>query len=132
MIVLVCCVRCLFHTLLFLRQRTNDNIIVWNTLMDSLRGSSVKIGTMRRRLAWPLRKDDTHKSRSVNNDILQNDMLGHILYYNMIYYNMIWCNTIEKYKQSCETRRPQQLLLFPISGSGPLGQRSGLIGHFLF
>ena len=28
----------------------------------SLRGSSVKIGTMQRRLAWPL-----HKSRSVNN-----------------------------------------------------------------
>ena len=34
---------------------------------DSLRGSSVKLGTMQRRLAWPLRKDDTHKSRSVNN-----------------------------------------------------------------
>jgi len=33
---------------------------------DSLRGSSVKIGTIQRRLAWPLRKDDTHKSRSVN------------------------------------------------------------------
>ena len=32
-----------------------------------LRGSSVKIGTIQRRLAWPLRKDDTHKSRSVNN-----------------------------------------------------------------
>ena len=26
---------------------------------DSLRGSSVKIGTIQRRLAWPLRKDDT-------------------------------------------------------------------------
>ena len=35
--------------------------------MDSLRGSSVKIGTIQRRLAWPLRKDDTHKSRSVHN-----------------------------------------------------------------
>ena len=32
---------------------------------DSLRGSSVKIGTIQRRLAWPLRKDDTHKSRRV-------------------------------------------------------------------
>ena len=30
--------------------------------LDSLRGSSVKIGTVQRRLAWPLRKDDTHKS----------------------------------------------------------------------
>ena len=38
--------------------------------MDSLRGSSVNIGTMQRRLAWPLRKDDTHKSRSVNNFLL--------------------------------------------------------------
>ena len=36
-------------------------------VLDSLRGSSVKIGTIQRRLAWPLRKDDTHKSRSVNN-----------------------------------------------------------------
>ena len=36
-------------------------------LLDSLGGSSVKLGTMQRRLAWPLRKDDTHKSRNVNN-----------------------------------------------------------------
>ena len=36
-------------------------------MSDSLRGSSVKIGTIQRRLAWPLRKDDTHKSRGVNN-----------------------------------------------------------------
>ena len=30
--------------------------------MDSLRGSSVNIGTIQRRLAWPLRKDDAHTS----------------------------------------------------------------------
>ena len=36
-------------------------------LSDPLRGSSVKIGTIQRRLAYPLRKDDTHKSRSVIN-----------------------------------------------------------------
>ena len=35
-------------------------------LFSSLRGSSVKIGTIQRRLAWPPRKDDTHKSISVN------------------------------------------------------------------
>ncbi|KAK1428601.1 hypothetical protein QVD17_17440 [Tagetes erecta] len=29
-----------------------------------LRGTSDKIGTIQRRLAWPLRKDDTHKSRN--------------------------------------------------------------------
>ena len=33
--------------------------------LDSLRGSSVKIGRLQRRLAWPLRKDGTHKSRRV-------------------------------------------------------------------
>jgi hypothetical protein len=31
--------------------------------MEPLRRSSDKIGTIQRRLAWPLRKDDTHKSR---------------------------------------------------------------------
>ena len=35
---------------------------------DSLRGSSVQIGTMQRRLAWPLCKGYTHTSRSVNNE----------------------------------------------------------------
>ena len=34
--------------------------------LDSLRGSSNLIGTTKIRLAWPLRKDDTHKSRSGN------------------------------------------------------------------
>ena len=33
--------------------------------LDSLRGSSVKIGRIQIRLAWPLRKDDTRKPRSV-------------------------------------------------------------------
>ena len=34
---------------------------------DSLRGSSVKIGKLQQTgLAWPLRTDDTHESRSVN------------------------------------------------------------------
>ncbi len=39
--------------------------------LDSLRGSSVKIGTIQRRLAWPLRKDDTRKSRSVDHVLLR-------------------------------------------------------------
>ena len=34
------------------------------TLLDSFRGSSVKIGPIQRRSALPLRKDDTHKSKS--------------------------------------------------------------------
>ena len=38
--------------------------------LDTFRGSSVKIGTIQRRLAWPLRKDDTHKSRSVTSFLI--------------------------------------------------------------
>ena len=41
------------------------NNIKHQAKMDSLRGSSIRIGTIQRRLAWPPRKDDTHKSRSV-------------------------------------------------------------------
>ena len=37
-----------------------------NNKLDSLRVSSMTIGTTQRRLAWPLHKDDTRKSRSVN------------------------------------------------------------------
>ncbi|KAI9385718.1 hypothetical protein POPTR_011G103401v4, partial [Populus trichocarpa] len=33
-------------------------------------GTSDKIGTIQRRLAWPLRKDDTHKSRNGPNFFL--------------------------------------------------------------
>ena len=45
--------------------------------VDSLRGSSVKLGTILRRLEWPLRKDDTHKSRSVNNFAAHGSMYVH-------------------------------------------------------
>ena len=46
------------------KECANFNVIF---ILDSLRGSSVKIGTIQRRLAWPLRKDDTQKSRMVSN-----------------------------------------------------------------
>ena len=49
----------------FRRLESEAKTAGWS--VDSLRGSSVKIGTIQKRLAWPLRKDDTHKSRSVNN-----------------------------------------------------------------
>jgi hypothetical protein len=40
---------------------------LWNSKsLDSFRGTSVKIGTIQRSLAWPLRKDDTLKSRRVD------------------------------------------------------------------
>ena len=37
--------------------------------LHSLRGSSVKIGTIQRGSAWPLWKDDMHKSRSANHSV---------------------------------------------------------------
>ncbi|WZZ47656.1 hypothetical protein YC2023_043915 [Brassica napus] len=37
-------------------------------------GTSDKIGTIQRRLAWPLRKDDTHKSRNGPNFFFQIDL----------------------------------------------------------
>ena len=46
---------------------SNMGDIICDIISDSLRGPSVKIGTIQRRLAWPLRKHDTHKSRSVTN-----------------------------------------------------------------
>ena len=58
------CVSVRGHTLALVIGHT---CLVQHYLSDSLRGSSVKIGTIQRRLAWPLRKDDTHKSRSVSN-----------------------------------------------------------------
>lgn len=40
----------------FLYRRVGDKVVSSET--------SDKIGTIQRRLAWPLRKDDTHKSRN--------------------------------------------------------------------
>ena len=45
--------------------------------MDSLRGSSDKTGTIQRRLAWPLRKDDTHKSGRVDSFLLSTSRVNH-------------------------------------------------------
>ncbi|KAI5587587.1 hypothetical protein POPTR_005G055667v4 [Populus trichocarpa] len=41
----------------YLSKRSRDLLVVPS-------GTSDKIGTIQRRLAWPLRKDDTHKSRN--------------------------------------------------------------------
>ena len=49
-----------------------------NKNKDSLRGSSVKIGTTQRILARPLRKDDTHESRSVNKNTHNNNIYIYI------------------------------------------------------
>jgi len=42
-------------------------------------GTSDKIGTIQRRLAWPLRKDDTHKSRNGPNFFFPKTILRSIL-----------------------------------------------------
>ena len=58
-----------------LQHRRKHEFIDDHVILDPLRRSSVKIGTIQRRLAWPLRKDDTHKSRSVNNFLQHNLIL---------------------------------------------------------
>ncbi|ESW33407.1 hypothetical protein PHAVU_001G066700 [Phaseolus vulgaris] len=45
-------------------------ILMPTTFMLVPLGTSDKIGTIQRRLAWPLRKDDTHKSRNGPNFFL--------------------------------------------------------------
>ena len=45
--------------------------------VDSLRRSSAKIGTIQKRLAWPLRKDDTRNSRSVSIFLLSSTPARH-------------------------------------------------------
>ena len=67
--------------------------------MDSLRGSSVKLGTIQRKLPWPLRKDDTRKSRSVN---------------TMLYYHHRDDNDNNSNNRSCTSR------------SGPRGTRPSM------
>ena len=48
-------------------ERRNPRALNLNpeALNHFLRGSSDKIATIQRRLAWPLRKDDTHTNREV-------------------------------------------------------------------
>ena len=58
--------------------------------LDSLRGSSVKLVTIQRRLAWPLRKDDTHESRSVDKRQAGNCPQGHELTLQTL--NRGWCD----------------------------------------
>ena len=49
-----------------LMGRADEHVLFrGDQLLDSLRRSSAKIGTIQRRLAWPLRKDDTHTNREV-------------------------------------------------------------------
>ena len=58
-----------FSSLAFLICAHEPIRVLLHCCLDSSRRSSVKIGTILRRSAWPLRKDDTHKSRSVHNSL---------------------------------------------------------------
>ncbi|CAL5388248.1 unnamed protein product [Camellia sinensis] len=64
----------------FIRKKKREDVVP--------SGTSDKIGTIQRRLAWPLRKDDTHKSRNgmyllyVLRDLLDADDFRDILFIN--------------------------------------------------
>jgi hypothetical protein len=75
------------------------------SLLDLLRESSVKIGTIQRRLAWPLRKDDTHKSRK---------------YHTFLYSD-------STYFRDCS--HPSSWWGCSAAGRGPRGQRPGVVRH---
>ncbi|GMP30089.1 hypothetical protein CsSME_00004915 [Camellia sinensis var. sinensis] len=65
-------------------------------------GTSDKIGTIQRRLAWPLRKDDTHKSRNdallftfFLNKILQKNRRSRVVFRNLDidHFNLLLTNS---------------------------------------
>ena len=60
------CLGCVVLSKAYRKPEAVDKSKTQRACKDSLRGSSVNIGTTRRRLAWPLCNDDTHRSRSVN------------------------------------------------------------------
>ena len=55
--------------------------------LEPRKRSSAKIGTIQRRLAWPLRKDDTHKSRMYH--FLFDFCLISVSFANIVYVNML-------------------------------------------
>ncbi len=60
-----CSFRDITHIVCVLRKRV---YIYWKCIhICASSETSDKIGTIQRRLAWPLRKDDTHKSRNGSN-----------------------------------------------------------------
>ena len=99
-----------------------------NLCLDSLRGSSVKIGTIQRRLAWPLRKDDTHKSRSVNNFFYISVCGG----YTDVLAAKQMCKTIETQEQLATTQvwrlsKPKRREVVHAHRTGVFASRSELL-----
>ena len=66
----------------------NKCVTIHFAFTGSLRGSSVEVGTIQRILAWPLRKDDAHTSRSVNNMLWFTSRLQTTLYI------IWWCTSL--------------------------------------
>jgi hypothetical protein len=84
-------------------------------MLEPLRRSSVKIGTIQRRLVWPLRKDDTQKSRMVSNFSLG-------LLYRFIINKNINCfedtdNKIRKYRADYNNNPPNTVSFMPAIAS---------------
>ncbi|KAL4638636.1 hypothetical protein ACB092_03G160800 [Castanea dentata] len=81
-------------------------------------GTSDKIGTIQRRLAWPLRKDDTHKSRngpnffSFPNPCVNSASLSSLFFYTFCFFTCVLesCSTERKYMIPCH---PADRATFP-------------------
>ena len=71
-------------------------------ISDSLRGSSVKLGTIQRILAWPLRTDDTHTSISVNNTYMH----MYVYIYIYIYIHILLVRVIVITPRSAPVQQP--------------------------
>ena len=81
------------------------SIVFLNLRLDSLRGSSDKIGTIQRRLAWPLRKDDTHKSRSVPSFLCLPEVCNGVGQAIIIRKARIGAGRVERYDEVCSGAR---------------------------
>ena len=81
------------------------SLVFLNLRLDSLRGSSDKIGTIQRRLAWPLRKDDTHKSRSVPSFLCLPEVCNGVGQAIIIRKARIGAGRVERYDEVCSGAR---------------------------
>ncbi|KAG0571007.1 hypothetical protein M758_6G195900 [Ceratodon purpureus] len=80
-------------------------LALYPTLSSVSSETSDKIGTIQRRLAWPLRKDDTHKSRngpnfflfpSLRSSLFQTGLLLHSWFNHITYV----CNFLPSFKST--------------------------------
>ena len=91
--------------------------------------SSAKIGTIQRRLAWPLRKDDTHKSRTYHTFLghRHQSCLHSILPPMTIHLAESQSITANISTSSCDL--PPLVLFYAIARSKRTGRRGPMSGH---